>query len=124
MRRNTPRASSRRSATRSARPVPSPAPPSAPTRWTRRMATRPCTRSPSLSRKAATWRWQGFGTRTIVAIRIDRVDVQSNTAELRRSLRGSEADADGWFDGPPYAVAETAFDEYEMEACTLQPESD
>jgi hypothetical protein len=70
------------------------------------------------------WRCTDIGTRTIVAIRIDRVDVQSNTPELRRSLSGSEADADGWFDGPPYAVAETVFDEYEMEACTLQPESD
>jgi hypothetical protein len=67
------------------------------------------------------WRCTDIGTRTIVAIRIDRVDVGGNKPQLR-SLSGSEAEAEGWFNGPPYAVAETVFDEYDMEGCTFQPE--
>jgi hypothetical protein len=46
----------------------------------------------------------------------------SNTLELRRTLDRIEAEAEGWFKGPPYAVAESVFDEYEQEGCTLTPE--
>jgi len=28
-----------------------------------------------------------------------------------------EAEAEGWFRGPPYAVAETVFDEHDQEGC-------
>ncbi len=37
-----------------------------------------------------------------------------------RSLSGAEAEAQGWFAGPPYAVAETVFDEDDLEACSLE----
>ena len=48
------------------------------------------------------WRCTDIGSRTIIAIRIDSVDVDSNVPELRRTLSRSEAEADGWFKGPPY----------------------
>ena len=44
------------------------------------------------------------GTRTIVAIKLDHDDDPS------------------WYNGPPYAVAETVFDEYDLEAVTLTQE--
>ena len=70
-----------------------------------------------------TWRCTDIGTRTIIAIRIDSVDVESNVPELRRTLSRSEAEADGWFKGPPYAVAETVFDENDIEGCTSEAPS-
>jgi hypothetical protein len=68
------------------------------------------------------WRCTDIGTRTVTAMRIDSVDVESNVPDLRRTLGGSEAKADGWFNGPPYAVAELVFDEYDQQPCTLQPD--
>ncbi|MCW6037448.1 hypothetical protein K4A83_14370 [Spirulina subsalsa FACHB-351] len=47
------------------------------------------------------WRCTDIGTRTIIAIRI------------------SDYDDTSWFNGPPYAVCETVFDENDLEACTL-----
>ncbi|MGH6899756.1 MAG: hypothetical protein ACREJ5_24935 [Geminicoccaceae bacterium] len=47
------------------------------------------------------WRCTDVGTRTIAAIKLDRPDDSS------------------WFNGPPYAVAEQVFDEYDIEACWL-----
>src|SRR5208282_6608529 len=69
------------------------------------------------------WRCTDIGSRTIIAIRIDSVDVESNVPELRRTLSRSEAEADGWFKGPPYAVAETVFDENDIEGCTSEAPS-
>jgi hypothetical protein len=54
--------------------------------------------------------------------RVDRVEVAGNTPEMRRSLSRDEAEAGGWFNGPPYAVAEHVFDEYDQEGCSLSPE--
>jgi hypothetical protein len=68
------------------------------------------------------YRCTDIGTRTIVAIRIDRVEVAGNTPELRRTLSYDEAKAEGWFNGPPYAIAEHVFDEYEQEGCSLSRE--
>jgi hypothetical protein len=67
------------------------------------------------------WRCTDVGTRTVIAIRIDSVDVESNVPELRRTLRQSEGEAGGWFKGPPYKVAESVFDEYDMEGCSPFP---
>ena len=44
------------------------------------------------------WRCTDVGRRTIVAIK---------------------ADAVGWDNGPPYALAETVFDEYDMTSCSV-----
>jgi len=65
------------------------------------------------------WRCTDVGTRTIAAIRIDQVNItQTENGKLvKRTLSQAEAEADGWFNGPPYAVAEQLFDEHEMELC-------
>jgi hypothetical protein len=70
------------------------------------------------------WRCTDIGTRTAIAIRIDSVDVESNVPDLRRTLSRSEAEADGWFNGPPYAVGETVFDEYDLQGCSPEPDPD
>jgi hypothetical protein len=64
-----------------------------------------------------------IGTRTIVAIRIDTVEVQSDVPALRRTLTTTEAEAEGWFNGPPYSLAEVVFVEDDIESCstTLLP---
>jgi hypothetical protein len=64
------------------------------------------------------WRCTDIGTRTIVAIRIDSVEVGSNIPECRRTLSHGQAETEGWFSGPPYAGVEQVFDEYDQEACT------
>jgi hypothetical protein len=65
------------------------------------------------------WRCTDIGTRTIVAIRVDQVELGSNVPKLRRTLCGAKAEAEGWFRGPPYAVAENVFDEDSQVDCTL-----
>ena len=60
------------------------------------------------------FRCTDVGTRTIAAILLDQVEV---AGDAPRILTRSEADAEGWFNGPPYAVAETVFDEYDMVGC-------
>lgn len=54
------------------------------------------------------------GTRTVVAIRIDVVNTSDG-----RALAHNEAVAEGWFNGPPYAVVETVFDEDDLLGCDL-----
>jgi len=68
------------------------------------------------------WRCTDIGTRAVVAIRLDQVEVGSNMPELRRTLSRAEAEADGWFNGPPYAVSESVFDEDDQAGCTLTPD--
>ncbi|NOT61690.1 MAG: hypothetical protein HOP19_15860 [Acidobacteria bacterium] len=46
------------------------------------------------------WRCTDIGTRVIVAIRLDQTD-------------------ESWYHGPPYAVAEAIFDEYDQAGCSL-----
>ena len=70
------------------------------------------------------WRCTDIGTRTVIAMRIDSVEVGSNVPELRRTLSRGEAEADGWFNGPPYAGAEVVFDEDDLPACSLDPDAD
>lgn len=68
------------------------------------------------------WRCTDVGSRVIVAIRIDAVELGGGApGEGRRILTQAEAEADGWFNGPPYAVAEIVFDEDGLEVCTLAP---
>jgi hypothetical protein len=45
------------------------------------------------------WRCTDVGTRTIIAIKIEKDDPS-------------------WYAGPPYGVVETVFDEYDIEACS------
>ncbi len=69
------------------------------------------------------WRCTDIGRRVIVAIRVDETTVVSLDTETRIETSGTidteEAEREGWFDGPPYAVAECVFDEYDLEGCTL-----
>lgn len=68
------------------------------------------------------FRCTDVGTRTIVAIRVDRVTVtirKSGSEMHHRVLNGSEAEKDGWFIGPPYAVAEHVFDEDALNDCSM-----
>lgn len=52
------------------------------------------------------WRCTDIGTRVIIAIKLDHEDDPS------------------WYNGPPYAVAESALDEYDLPACNLELEED
>jgi hypothetical protein len=47
------------------------------------------------------WRCTDVGSRSAIAIKLDREDDVS------------------WYDGPPYAVAETVFDENDLAGCSL-----
>ena len=69
------------------------------------------------------WRCTDVGSRVVVAIRVDGVEARCVTdgVAVRTPLSGSDAEASGWFDGPPYAVAESVFDEDSLEACSLPP---
>ena len=60
------------------------------------------------------WRCTDIGTRTVIAIRID-------AAEVVAVLGGRETQSvvdprrdPSWLNGPPYALAETVFDEYDF----------
>ncbi len=55
------------------------------------------------------------GTRVIIAIKVNEIEV-GGSLPLRR-LNKAEANGEGWFNGPPYAVLERVFDEYDMEGC-------
>jgi hypothetical protein len=51
---------------------------------------------------AGRWRCTDVGTRVVVAIKLDAPDTS-------------------WHDGPPYAITETVFDEYDLEGCARDP---
>lgn len=50
----------------------------------------------------ARWRCTDIGTRTIAAIKLDKDDPS-------------------WYSGPPYAVAESVFDEDSIKGCSVLP---
>ena len=62
---------------------------------------------------ACKWRCTDVGSRTILAIRIDKVTVPGG-----RILGQAEAEAQGLFNGPPYVLAEYCFDEEDIEGCS------
>ena len=65
------------------------------------------------------WRCTDIGTRVIVAIGIELAQYVSWKAgeSVTKTLTREEAEADGWFNAPPYPVPETVFDEEDMQAC-------
>lgn len=69
----------------------------------------------------ATWRTTDIGTRVIVAIQIDGGDgfTGLRSSGPSRILSVKEAETEGWFNGPPYAVDEVVFDENDMGSCTM-----
>ena len=69
------------------------------------------------------WRCTDIGTRTIVAIHLDPVEVVQGPSEKEIYLLTEvQAAEDGWFDGPPYAVGESVFDENDLEGCYFTQE--
>ena len=69
------------------------------------------------------WRCTDIGTRIVAAILVDP-EAEMTFMRMERgrkpepyTLTGAQAAAEGWFDGPPYAVVEHAFDEYDLEGC-------
>jgi hypothetical protein len=70
------------------------------------------------------WRCTDVATRVIVAIRIDAVEIGGTAPSLRRILNRQQAEAEGWFNGPPYAVAEVVFDEDDIEGCSLETKAE
>lgn len=63
------------------------------------------------------WRCTDIGTRTVVAICIDRIRMTGNSLEITQRLGGADPAVEGWLMGPPYALAEAVFDEDDQEAC-------
>jgi hypothetical protein len=63
------------------------------------------------------------GTRVIVAISLGPHEVVEVTSDARgygaRTERRYMTDDTSWHSGPPYAIAESVFDEYDLEACSL-----
>lgn len=66
---------------------------------------------------AGKWRCTDIGTRTIIAIRIDRVASRDSSNQTRYE---QVMDDKSWFDGPSYAVAEHVFDEFDISGCRLE----
>jgi len=68
------------------------------------------------------YRCTDIGTRTVVAIRVDETQISTKRegeAVTTRTVSGAEAEAMGWFSGPPYGVLEHLFDEDDRELCEL-----
>ena len=68
---------------------------------------------------AGKWRCTDIGTRTIVVVQIDRVTVASRDSSNQTRCE-QVTDDKSWFNGPPYAVAEHAFDEFDVSGCRLE----
>lgn len=69
------------------------------------------------------WRCTDVGTRVVVAISIEPVNKCMLTVDPKSSRHmqmETQLDTDtSWFNGPPYAVSEIVFDEYDIEGCEL-----
>jgi hypothetical protein len=65
------------------------------------------------------YRCTDFGLRTIIAIRLDQVEVVRERL-FKETISYEQANREGWFKGPPYAIAEIVFDEDDLPACTLE----
>lgn len=75
------------------------------------------------------YRCTDIGSRVVVAICVDEVASLEYTAfdgkkRRTRALSKTEAEAGGWFNGPPYAVAEHVFDEDDLEICETDRKGD
>jgi hypothetical protein len=70
------------------------------------------------------WRCTDIGTRTIIAIRVDAAEVVSVLGGRETQSIVDPRRDPGWLNGPPYALAETVFDEYDFPALRPVPEHD
>ena len=65
------------------------------------------------------WRCTDIGTRAIVAICLEPHEVVSTeNSEVAESEHHTVTDDPSWFTGPPYAVVEEVFDEYDLDVCS------
>ena len=69
------------------------------------------------------WRCTDIGTRVIVAISLEPHEVvdyvpSEDDAEPAK-LEGYVIDDPAWLVGPPFAIVERVFDEYDLPACSL-----
>jgi len=74
------------------------------------------------------WRCTDIGTRVIVAICLEpheivTIEAGDNHGAPSREIR-SITDDPKWLIGPPYAVGETVFDEYDIEACSVTADAE
>ncbi len=72
------------------------------------------------------WRCTDIGTRVVIAICLEphevvRWEAGERLEDVRTSRRMTD-DA-SWHNGPPYALEECVFDEYDMAVCSLQPDA-
>jgi hypothetical protein len=67
------------------------------------------------------WRCTDVGTRVIVGVCLEAHEVV-NVASGAAATPETTNDA-SWFVGPPYAVPEEVFDEYDIEGCSLSPDA-
>jgi hypothetical protein len=72
------------------------------------------------------WRCTDIGTRVIVAICLEPRELVRMTRDLqdKTTYRHERFISDDPRDlnGPPYGIAESVFDEYDIEACSVDPE--
>lgn len=61
------------------------------------------------------WRCTDIGTRVVVAIKLGPHEVVTTAANGQTSTRLD--DDPSWFNGPPYAVEESVWDEDSIEVC-------
>ena len=61
------------------------------------------------------WRCTDIGTRVVVAICLEPHEVVTAAPDGTRAT--TVTDNDSWFDGPPYAVVESVFDESDFGGC-------
>jgi len=61
------------------------------------------------------WRVTDIGIRTVIVIRLGNITIGG--FPKTRTMNRIEAESEGWFNGPPYAVQELVFDEDDLPAC-------
>jgi hypothetical protein len=70
------------------------------------------------------WRCTDVGARTVVAIRIDAAEIVSVMGGRETASIVDPRRDPSWLNGPPYALAETVFDEYDFPALRLVAKRD
>jgi hypothetical protein len=68
------------------------------------------------------WRCTVSARARSVAIRLDHSDAQRRPSSVQ-TIEFAEAEAEGWFNGPPYAAVEYVFDEDSIVDYPLAPDS-
>jgi len=68
------------------------------------------------------WRCTDIGSRVVVAICLEpHVVTRLKINGQKRVMQTEISDNSSWFNGPPYAVVEIVFDEYDMDDCSVAP---